>query len=131
MEQALLQGEQQTELNALQRQWEESDMLKSKRLMVMNNYAKQQEEVSIVFLTNIFLTNQKLLLFYLYMLFRVTVFFRGSPIAMHGSSKCQSICAGLHLLNVSVPYIATTQHGLSKTAVGNEGTGYLSLLLRY
>ena len=57
MEQALLQGEQQTELNALQRQWEESDMLKSKRLMVMNNYAKQQEEVSIVFLTNIFLTN--------------------------------------------------------------------------
>ena len=54
MEQALLQGEQQTELNALQRQWEESDMLKSKRLMVMNNYAKQQEEVSIVFLINIF-----------------------------------------------------------------------------
>lgn len=53
MEQALLQGEQQTELNTLQNQWEESDMLKSKRLMVMNNYAKQQDEVSLRYLTRL------------------------------------------------------------------------------
>lgn len=45
MEQALLQGEQQSELNKLQAQWEESDMLKSKRLVIANNYTKQRQEV--------------------------------------------------------------------------------------
>lgn len=45
MEQALLQGEQQSELNKLQAQWEDGDMLKSKQLMMMNNYTKQQQEV--------------------------------------------------------------------------------------
>lgn len=45
MEQALLQGEQQSELNKLQAQWEDGDMLKSKQLMLLNNFTKQQHEV--------------------------------------------------------------------------------------
>lgn len=46
MEQALLQGEQQAELDNLQEQYKEGDLLKAKKLTLINNYAIQREEVS-------------------------------------------------------------------------------------
>jgi len=45
LEQALVQGEQHTELENLQRQWQDSERIKSKQMLIMSNYAKQQEEV--------------------------------------------------------------------------------------